>query len=671
MKLNQYRQIFESRRANFLEIRPTLQIRFNAPPSQLHDPVPDISYTYNQAFLRYRDWLKTSTSKIEELDVHNNASALNQQVQLLETMQREQNMLDILLEEAWRKEIIASLGPPGAGHPNTLLASSKYSVFQQDQDSDSIGLIARSANFLKVPSPVVMCLLTVVILNIVPGLSREACNFVLLMLRNIVEAACISYVHQSGISLPSSFPNPLSLLGGESSWPLDLRTALSMVSLDSETVVFACCPQCYKLHSCNTEGVYPRECDHQEYPGKPLCGAALTKASSSGPVPILPFLFQPVENWLSRMLSRPGFVDMIDKESKKARKHTTREPADKMKDIFSGTAFQGLEGPDGKLFLDHVDGELRLAFTLNIDWFNPFGKKRSGRTQKVGGIYMVCHNLPVHLRYRPENIYLVGIIPGPGEPDVDQMNQIMIPIVDNFRQLYKDGVRITGLGQNYASLLVRCALIALVCDLPAARKVAGFMGHSAKAFFCSFCTLSRQDLAQIENITPRSLENHLRDAIAHRDAPTPSARAAVLAETGIRWSELLRLPYWNPIESTVVDSMHNLFLGNMKTLCRDIWGMDAAFKGHKSMTLHTPEQQQVELGKIRDAIQGGHANPLKRARKSYLQHYIALNGIAVQETTVNGLVQGLLKWVSKIFLVCILLRRVRVNVTFPATRASF
>lgn len=489
-----------------------------------------------------------------------------------------------------------------------------------------------------------MCLLTVIILNVVPGLSREACNFVLLMLRNIVEAACISYVHQSGVSIPTRVPGPLSLLGGDASWPIDLRTALSMVSLDSEVINFACCPQCYKLHPPSQEGTYPEECDHRDFPQKPICKAKLTKSSSSGPVPILPFLFQPAEKWLSRILSRPGFLEMMSKESKKAQDSSPEI----MKDIFSGTAIRELEGPEGQPFLEDVEGELRLVFTLNIDWFNPSGKKRSGRTQKVGGIYLVCHNIPVHLRYRPENIFLLGIIPGPGEPDMDQMNQIMIPIVDNFRRLYKDGVHFSGLDERCASLLVRCALIALVCDLAAARKVAGFMGHSAKEFFCSFCTLSRAAITQIEDLTPRSLENHLRDAITHRDAPTPAARAAILSETGVRWSELLRLPYWNPIEFTVVDSMHNLFLGNMKTLCRDIWGMDAAFKGHKSMTLHTPEQQQTELHKIRDAVQGGHANPLKRARKSYLQHFVALNGIVVQDTTVNGLIEGLLKWVSRI-----------------------
>ncbi|TDL13162.1 hypothetical protein BD410DRAFT_735657, partial [Rickenella mellea] len=43
---------------------------------------------------------------------------------------------------------------------------------------------------------------------------------------------------------------------------------------------------------------------------------------------------------------------------------------------------------------------------------------------------------------------------------------------------------------------------------------------------------------------------------------------------GLRWSELLRLPYWDPIKFTVVDTMHALFLGNLKRHCRQIFGMD-------------------------------------------------------------------------------------------------
>ncbi|KIK82131.1 hypothetical protein PAXRUDRAFT_69376, partial [Paxillus rubicundulus Ve08.2h10] len=45
-----------------------------------------------------------------------------------------------------------------------------------------------------------------------------------------------------------------------------------------------------------------------------------------------------------------------------------------------------------------------------------------------------------------------------------------------------------------------------------------------------------------------------------RDAATKKEQDIIFKETGIHWSELLHLPYWDPTCSMVVDGMHNLFL---------------------------------------------------------------------------------------------------------------
>lgn len=60
-------------------------------------------------------------------------------------------------------------------------------------------------------------------------------------------------------------------------------------------------------------------------------------------------------------------------------------------------------------FLSHVNS---LAVMLNVDWFRPH-KHSPG---SVGVIYLVLLNLPRHERYKLENIFVVGILPGPSEP---------------------------------------------------------------------------------------------------------------------------------------------------------------------------------------------------------------------------------------------------------------
>lgn len=112
-----------------MQIRPTLQIHFNVAPLTLYDPVPEISYTYNPIFLRYRDWLVSAASKVEEMQVHNDAAALNLQVRLLESIQREREVLQLLLEQAWRKEVVVALAPPGVSHPITLVAGTNPTLF--------------------------------------------------------------------------------------------------------------------------------------------------------------------------------------------------------------------------------------------------------------------------------------------------------------------------------------------------------------------------------------------------------------------------------------------------------------------------------------------------------------------------------------------------------------
>ena len=42
----------------------------------------------------------------------------------------------------------------------------------------------------------------------------------------------------------------------------------------------------------------------------------------------------------------------------------------------------------------------------------------------------------------------------------------------------------------------------------------------------------------------------------------------------MRYSEFLRLPYWNPIDFVAIDSMYGFYLGILARHCRSIWGFD-------------------------------------------------------------------------------------------------
>jgi hypothetical protein len=74
--------------------------------------------------------------------------------------------------------------------------------------------------------------------------------------------------------------------------------------------------------------------------------------------------------------------------------------------------------------------------------------------------------------------------------------------------------------------------------------------------------------------TPRTWDDHKSVAYAWLRATSKKARTALYKKNGVRWCELLRLPYWDPTRFVIIDAMHNLFLGVVQTHFRELLGMD-------------------------------------------------------------------------------------------------
>ena len=53
----------------------------------------------------------------------------------------------------------------------------------------------------------------------------------------------------------------------------------------------------------------------------------------------------------------------------------------------------------------------------------------------VGAIYLVIQNLPRNVRYKKENIILVGIIPGPKEPK-GSVNSFLRPLIEELKEFW-------------------------------------------------------------------------------------------------------------------------------------------------------------------------------------------------------------------------------------------
>ena len=69
----------------------------------------------------------------------------------------------------------------------------------------------------------------------------------------------------------------------------------------------------------------------------------------------------------------------------------------------------------------------------------------------------------------------------------------------------------------------------------------------------------------------RPADLHRKYAQEWMKCNSKSSREGHFKEHGVRWSELLRLPYMDPIRFAVVDPMHCLFLGVAKWIIRSIF----------------------------------------------------------------------------------------------------
>ena len=186
----------------------------------------------------------------------------------------------------------------------------------------------------------------------------------------------------------------------------------------------------------------------------------------------------------------------------------------------------------------------------------------------MGALYLVIMNLPRKDRYKRENVILAGLIPSlDKEPP---LNTFLSPLVSQLQELWK-GVRLYTSESPKYKVVVKGALLCAACDIPAARKLCGFKGHTGNRG-CSKCfklfpgPVTNKDYSgfERENWPLRDISVHREVSQKIKNAKTVISRSKLETEYGIYYSLLSELEYFNPIVHCIIDPMHNLFLGTAK-----------------------------------------------------------------------------------------------------------
>lgn len=275
-----------------------------------------------------------------------------------------------------------------------------------------------------------------------------------------------------------------------------------------------------------------------------VCGEPLLKLSRGLERPVRRYAFQSFSDWLACLLSRPHIESYLEKTSVESSK--PYDSCSELHDIYQSRLWKEFVGPDGKKFTANPS---HLTFALFVDAINPLGNKQSGHHMSITFVILVCLGLPPDVRHCPENVFVVGIAPGPREPSLEQMNWILQPIVSELQSLWSPGLLLSRTHDYPHGRLIRAALMVFVADIPSLRRCLGFPSATA-TFFCSFCLLTKNERNNLDQSTwpPRTWCQHTKWAREARDAKTFTERKNIFESHGVRYSVRVELEYWNIIE---------------------------------------------------------------------------------------------------------------------------
>ncbi|KAJ7447354.1 hypothetical protein B0H11DRAFT_1658847, partial [Mycena galericulata] len=428
-------------------------------------------------------------------------------------------------------------------------------------------------------------------INFVP-ISRWEPGVLVAMVVTAMMTELFHVPRQGGSVLLAGFRDMLNAAPGQhEDPPKDPRTIHRQLNLDPVTETYLCCPTCWALtpFCAVTDNPVTEQdpdpaiplCQDRLTSGSDICGEELWKKerikSRVKCTPRLTYIHQSVKTWLGRLLSRPGIEEILQNYPIEA----SGTPGGRMSDIWGSPAIKALRGPDGNPFFEVPVGESRYLFSIAVDGFNPLHNKTAKQVVTSTGFWLVLLNFPTHLRYLFENMCFLGAGPGPTGPTVGRLNPFLKLIVRDFLEFWNPGVFFTRTYKYRHGRDTKAMLIPLTADMLAAREVSGFTS-STSTYFCIGCYI---DMAHIEEFDRtkwplRSHAQHLKDANAWKDAATPEEQNKITQKTGVRWAELLELPYWKAtVYAALVEAMHALDLDIIQRHIRVLFGIDLSADG--------------------------------------------------------------------------------------------
>ncbi|KAJ3933374.1 MAG: hypothetical protein NXY57DRAFT_1037683 [Lentinula lateritia] len=148
----------------------------------------------------------------------------------------------------------------------------------------------------------------------------------------------------------------------------------------------------------------------------------------------------------------------------------------------------------------------------------------------------------------------------------------------------------------------------------------------------------------------RDPAQHRELALKWREASTEEERQKIYDEHGIRWSELLELPYWDPVLFTIIDDMYFAQLGLFETHLRDVWQIDHKKPGGDGLYPEVKDQQKLSKASLRNLLNEIRENRttlqkrLQEQKKKTLWYICFKLGLRTGVRKKKSLVDQILTW---------------------------
>src|ERR1700722_70958 len=366
------------------------------------------------------------------------------------------------------------------------------------------------------------------------------------------------------------------------SFPSSLYMAKKTLGISTNIIKYAACSKCHKLYDINEISNKTEVPTYSfiNYPNHSIerfrrkCNNPLfkkidsSKDNSNNPIfrPIMTFPLVNIKQQLTLFFGRKNFEMECRKWAE--RKNETEA----LFDIYDGMIWKSFTDDNAEPFFTKERADTHIGLMLNMDWFQPFINSQ----YSVGVIYAVICNLPRSERFKPYNILTLAVMPGPKEPKLHEINNYLYPIINQLNRLW-DGYCIKTHEYNNGRF-IRGALIGCSSDVPASRKLCGFISARIACYRCHKTAnfVNNQPnfggFADFDNwFVERDINVVREQASEWKKCATEESRKAHVSQYHVRWSEIYRLLYFNPVRLCVVDPMHCLFLGVAKWIVTKLW----------------------------------------------------------------------------------------------------